>query len=310
MNCLICGNTDIKTVDTIVSDFVMARINPHFLGGGIENYKTKLCFCKKCSFAFYDYRINDQEDQRLYKDYRGLEYQKVREKYECWYTRRVNHAMNNDEKAIREQKKVIECILKKNIEKDLEIALDYGGNEGKTYTQMMGTKEKYVFDISGVDTIKGVKNISSYEELKNYSFDFIMCNHLFEHLANPMDIMERLKEIGCEKTIYYIEVPSENPFTKKNKFAISNNLSLMFNPNYNPFRLVKYYFQQRRKPFMPMKEHINFFTKESIRAMVENKGFCVIDVQENEEKSALGKSTVLSVLFRFPEKGENYGLRD
>lgn len=49
---------------------------------------------------------------------------------------------------------------------------------------------------------------------------------------------------------------------------------------------------------MPMKEHINFYTKKSIRKMVELSGFQVLDIQENVEKAVLGNSVVLSVLFK------------
>lgn len=295
MKCFICGGSDIETVDTVVSDFVMDRISLHNF---TENRKTKLCFCHNCTFAFYEYRMTDEEDKRLYADYRGEEYQKTREKYECWYTKKVNNALNSDKTALSEQKRVIEKIVKYNVEKELQIALDYGGNEGKTFTDLLGTREKYVFDISGVKTVEGVIGISEFDDLKKHSYDFIMCNMLFEHLVDPVGVMDVLREIGNEETIYYIEVPSENPFTSGNKFSIKNNLSLLFNPNYSNIRLIRYYLQQRMQPFMPMKEHINFYTKESIKKMVELSGFRVIDIQENLEKAALGNAKVLSILFK------------
>lgn len=298
MRCLICGSQNIETKDTVVSDFVMARICSDFSSKGISNYKTNLCFCKDCTFAFYDYRFNDDESARLYADYRCTEYQKVREKYECWYTSKVNDALNGDSIALCSQKQVIEQIIKKNVKHELISALDYGGNEGRTFTDLIGTQEKYVFDISGVPTIKGVIGISDFEELKGHSFDFIMCNHLFEHLADPIDVLLKIKEIGKEDTIYYIEVPSENPFIKGDKFSIKNNISIAFNPNFNIFKLAKYFFKLRRQPFMPMKEHINFFTTKSIRLLAENNGFEVIDISENTENAALGKITVLSMLFK------------
>lgn len=241
MKCLICGKTDIKTVDTVISDFVMDRIGRDVA----SKKKTKLCFCQNCTFAFYEYRMTEEEDEKLYADYRGEEYQKTREKYECWYTKKVNDALNSDQLALSEQRKVIEKMIRENIGKELKIALDYGGNEGKTFTDMIGTEEKYVFDISGVKTVDGVKGISNFEDLKKHAYDFIMCNMLFEHLVNPMEIMDVLKEIGGDRTIYYIEVPSENPFTNGNKFSIGKNLSLLFNPIYSNIRLMKYYMQQR-----------------------------------------------------------------
>jgi hypothetical protein len=121
---------------------------------------------------------------------------------------------------------------------------------------------------------------------------------LFEHLSNPISVMKKLSTIGGNDTVYYIEVPSENPFLKGNKFSIARHLELVLNPNYNLLRLAKYYFKTRKEPFMPMKEHINFFTVESLKKMIELNGFKVIDIQENPEKSVLGTTIVLSALFK------------
>lgn len=52
--------------------------------------------------------------------------------------------------------------------------------------------------------------------------------------------------------------------------------------------------QQRHQPFMPMKEHINFFTKKSLGALAEKGGFSVIEMQEFR----LGNSIVLSMVFK------------
>ncbi len=254
----------------------MSRITDDFTPG--NNWPVKLCFCNDCTFAFYDYRMTDEEINQLYTDYRDSSYQKTRERYECWYTERVNDAMNNDTKALKEQQKIIQRIISENIHREIRTALDYGGYEGKTFTDTIGTQEKYVFDISGVPAVEGVKGISKFEYLKNYSYDFIMCNQVFEHLTEPMKMMQNFREIGNDDTVYYIEVPSENPFTKKqSKHSITKNISLIS---------------------MQMREHINFFTPKSIRIMAERSGFNVIDIQENTEHGALGTSTVLSMLFR------------
>ena len=296
-SCPICGSNNLETINTVVGDFVMARISSSFDGN--NNYPTKLCFCKECSFAFFDYRLSEEEVNLLYADYRGSEYQKLRERYECWYTEKVNHAFDSDIVAVQEQRRIIDRIISSNVHKELRTALDYGGNEGRSFTALTGTREKYVFDISGVPTIDGVKSIASYGQLKNYSFDFIMCNHVFEHLTNPMEMMQNFKEISSDGTVFYIEVPSENPFVKKaGKYSIRKNISLLFNPNFSIWLLAKHYFRMKKKPFMPMGEHINFFTKQSICTMAERSGFTVIDVQENQEHTALGNWTILSMLFK------------
>lgn len=295
--CPICKSTNLTAIDTVISDFVMSRITDGFTPG--SNYPVKLCFCNDCTFAFYDYRMTDEEISRLYADYRSKEYQQERERYECWYTEKVNDAMNNNAKALQEQKKVIGRIVSENIHREIRSALDYGGNEGKTFTDNIGTQEKYVFDISGAPTVEGVKSISRFEDLKEHSYDFIMCNHVFEHLTEPMKMMQTFREIGNDETVYYIEVPSENPFTgKQGRHSIMRNISLAFNPNFSIIKLAKYYFKLRKSLPMQMNEHINFFTPQSIRTMAELSGFKVMDVQENEEYGALGSFTVLSMLFR------------
>ena len=295
MNCLICGSSNIETIDTVVSDFVMARINSRFTPG--SNYKTKLCFCRECSFAYYDYRLNKEEEYNLYKNYRDESYQKTREYYECWYTKKVNEIINSDEIALKEQQDLIKSMLFNITDKEIKIALDYGGNEGKSFVDEIGTRKKYVYDISGIKPVNGVETISNHLDLKSYRYDFIMCNMLFEHLSYPMVDMKKLWDIGDEDTIFYIEVPSENPFIKGSKFSLSKNLKLAFNPTYNFYKLAKYYFKIIQGPFMPMKEHINFFTEKSLKKMLEMSNFKAIAVCESNRNSKLGNSKVLSALF-------------
>lgn len=296
MDCLLCGSSDIETKDTVVSDFVMARINKNFKIG--ENYKTKLCFCKNCSFAYYDYRFTEEEVYNLYKNYRDIEYQKMREYYECWYTPKVNQLLNIDLIALNEQRKQITEMLFANTKREIRTALDYGGNEGKTFTDDIGTEKKYVYDISEVRPIEGIQQIFKEEDLTKYNYDFIMCNAVFEHLAYPVDILNKIRNLGGKNTIFYIEVPSENPFIKGNKFSIIKNYKLLVNPNYSLLRLIRFYMKSRCGSFMPMKEHINFYTKKSLQTMLELNEFVVLELREVTRNSSLGKAEVLAVLFK------------
>jgi hypothetical protein len=296
MNCLICGSSNIETIDTIVSDFVMARINDKFKTG--NNYKTKLCFCRDCTFAFYDYRFDKEEEYKLYKNYRDVVYQKTREFYECWYTKKVNEILNSDEIELKDQQNQILAMLFNYTDKEIKVALDYGGNEGKTFVDEIGTVNKYVFDISGVEPISGVVKISNQLDLKRYKYDFIMSNMLFEHLSYPLIEMKQLWNLGDKDTLFYIEVPSENPFIKGNKFSLSKNIKLAINPSYDFIKLVKYYIKTIKGPFMPMKEHINFFTEKSLKKMLEISQFKEIAICETKRNSKLGTGAALSVLFK------------
>ena len=288
--CPICGNTETIGTKTKVSDFVKERI-------GCGEVELELLRCDKCSFAFYDHMFTPEEEKSLYDQYRGLEYQKQREKHECWYTAKVNNALDSDTKSLEEQRRVIGKLLNDNGYDSFENALDYGGNEGATYIDKWGTANKYVYDISGCDVLPGITSVDSVDKLYDLRVDFVMSNMTFEHLTCVTEIIEKFTKIGDEKTVYYVEVPSEFPFGE-NKFSIKSNLSLLINPNFNIFKLAKYYMKKRNEPFFPMQEHVNFYTVSSLRMLVENYGFSVIDVQENYEMGALGKSKVLSALFK------------
>ena len=259
-----------------------------------------MCHCKNCSFSFYDRRLTEEEAKRLYEGYREESYQKLREKYDCWYTKKVNDALNHDTAALKAQKKVINKLITENIDKELKYALDFGGNKGESFTRNIGTKKKYVYDISGVKTVPGVESIHDYKKLLQYKFDFIMCNMTMEHVSDPAALARQLYEVASRETYLYLEVPSENPFCK-NKFSLFKNLELFTYPYYSRIKLIKHYFYMKKQPYMPMTEHINFFTPKALETLMSLNGFVVIDVQENYERGALGRTKVLSVLCRKKE---------
>lgn len=294
MKCLVCGSEKIIKRPTRISDFLVEKIWGEREVG--KEHKVNLCHCEECSFSFYDRRLTEEESNRLYEGYRGKEYQKIREKHDCWYTEKVNNALNNDRLALEEQRRVISMIANQNIKREIKVALDYGGNEGETFTSQIGTQKKYVYDISDIETKQGIEKVKYYEDLFKYQFDFIMCNMTLEHISYPDQFMKLLYDVGGEETYYYVEVPSENPF-ESNKFSIWNNIGLLLNPYYSKARLVKTYFQKRNQAYMPMSEHVNFWTPKSIKILMERCGFQVIDVQENYERGVFGKSKVLSILF-------------
>lgn len=295
MECLVCGSKNIKCIETKISDFLVSRIY------GEARVKTgitvNLCHCNDCSFSFYDKRLTAEEEARLYRDYRGYDYQREREKYDCWYTDKVNRALNSDKVALTEQKRVIRKMLTSYIHQPIIRALDYGGNRGDTFDTVFGFREHYVYDISDVDTLPGIRKISSFAELRRYCFDFIMCNMTLEHVAYPRDFLQKLNSIGSDDTVYYLEVPSENPFMQ-NKFSLLKNLRMLLNPCLSSTALIKHYFYLRKQPYMPMHEHVNFFTPKALETLLQKEGFEVIAIEENSEKAVLGDALVLSAVFR------------
>ena len=67
----------------IDSSFGLNTINP-----GMAYSVCNSVLCKDCYHLFLDIRFDDNELIRLYKNYRGKEYVKIRERYEPGYSKR------------------------------------------------------------------------------------------------------------------------------------------------------------------------------------------------------------------------------
>ena len=77
--CLICENENLKIKPAIVSGFLLERIWDNSI-----DRETYICHCQKCGFAFFALRPDDNEMEKLYKNYRDDFYQKQRQKHDSW----------------------------------------------------------------------------------------------------------------------------------------------------------------------------------------------------------------------------------
>lgn len=84
----------------------------------------------------------------------------------------------------------------------------------------------------------------------------------------------------------------------ENKFSIIKNVRLFFCLAYSKIRLVKHYFHLKKQPYMPMTEHVNFYTPKALEILMLRNGFDVVDLEENYEQNMSGKAKVLSALFK------------
>lgn len=83
--CPLCGNTKCVSHWASVSRFLREKM--------FENQGPKGCrlqHCKDCDFYFFNLRPDDAEMQRFYQGYRGIEYQRQRERFEANYTEEFN----------------------------------------------------------------------------------------------------------------------------------------------------------------------------------------------------------------------------
>lgn len=265
-NCLICKSKNIKSFKTKVSEFIAQRM---FCA---EETTTELLHCQDCGFAHYSLRPSEEEIKRFYDGYRNNEYQKQRQKYDCWYTEELNEIIGKNPKEVQNRKKYMSNFLTPQIDfSKISNVLDFGGDKGQNVPDEFKGAEKFVYDLSGTEVLEGVTLISDFNELGKY--DFIMCQCVLEHVNDPFEITEQFKKVSNQGSYLYIEVPFDSPFYKSPLF----NLQFIFSKYYSFKNIVKHFIKNlKNKAFAPMTEHINYFTLNSAEILLKQAGYEVL----------------------------------
>jgi SAM-dependent methyltransferase len=236
-------------------------------------------------------RPTKNEMDKLYKNYRDVFYQKQRQKYDSWYTNAINDLFD-DQIAYRDRQEFANKFLHEHMDAvAIKSVLDYGGNNGIHIPQIFINAKKYVFDISGVKTVDGVQSFNNINDAKKQQYDFVMCAHVLEHVPEPNQLLGNLKELVAKNGYLYICVPFDSPFYKHK----TGKVQFLFN-RYFSFRVILDRFLRDWKyPFI-MHEHINYFTEDSVKELLERCGLTVIAVNTVITKSALGNGESINVL--------------
>jgi hypothetical protein len=133
---------------------------------------------------------------------------------------------------------------------NIDSILDYGGDNGAYIPEMYTTTEKYVYDLSGADTLP---NIKKYDPAQEQTFDLVMNCQVLEHVSDINQLINDLK--NCAKRYLYIEVPA-----------------------------------YRKPPVrgMVVGEHLNFFRKSSLVALLNRHDIQIVDTAVDYDLGVLG----------------------
>jgi hypothetical protein len=240
-----------------------------------------LCECKACSFRFFDSRLTDSEVQRLYANYRGVAYFKARHAYEFWYSKRVNDGIGIDESEIVSRKANLSQLLGER-SNAISTVLDFGGDRGQFIPEDLGTA-RFVYELSDAKPVEGVKRLTSLEGMQ---FDLVMMTGVLEHCSEPRQILEALRPLGHDKTLFYIAVPDECPSLACAGTGVMQEWYLRTLLRARPLlQLVDLYSTIARLKFgfipplglQKCSEHLNFFTEQSLQKVLGSAGFALLD---------------------------------
>lgn len=267
-SCPICNNPNTNEHEAMFCDFIAGRV---FDG---KNQQFNIIKCPNCGFSYFEYRFSEEEAKKLYSNYRDENYQKQRQKHECWYTKEINDQIGKNPTEIKNRNANLTKILEKNLKPSkVKSVLDFGGDKGQFIPEILKDASKFVYDISGIETVAGTTSLSSLDECKKNKYDLILCSHVLEHVTNPNEILDDIKSLMGKGQYLYVELPFDSPFYKKT----FSNLQFLLNKYYNWGNLIKHFINSKKYGNKHlMSEHINYFTPESINILLKNKGFKIL----------------------------------
>jgi SAM-dependent methyltransferase len=157
---------------------------------------------------FFETRYDGTEVSRLYDDYCGELYLKVRHRFEPWYTRQFNKRLSSVA-YMEPRRRVYRRILGAHADMSTIVSvLDYAGDRGQMMAGGPG-RDHFVFDVSGVTPVQGVTNIADEGALAGRVFDLVRLCGVVEHFSEPLAQLKRVLEYVKPGGLLYVEVPDE-----------------------------------------------------------------------------------------------------
>jgi hypothetical protein len=254
--CICCFCERLLRSPAILMPFLAKRIFNHepteiTQDWGLRDIPTGLAYslcntleCEDCGVLFLDYRFSDDELARLYKDYRGDEYNELRIRFE------PNYAASAIHYTVRAQYlDDVEAVLAPYLP-ERPTVLDWGGDSGVNSPFRYKAKSLHVYDISGV-AVSGEAQSVSREECRQHAYDLVACSQVLEHVSYPVDVLKEVTQTLGPQSILYLEVPFEGIFQSA----------------------------QYKRPLGEKKrhwhEHVNFFSPKSLQTLAHS---CSLEV--------------------------------
>jgi SAM-dependent methyltransferase len=278
--CPCCLGTDLHRSPAVLMPLVADRafgwtpveITPEW---GFRDLKTGMAYplcnsmqCQACGLLFLDIRFDDEEMARLYSNFRSEAYARQRDAYEPGYA-----AMNAAIQVYVPDTSDAERALAGHV-KNAPRVLDWGGNGGKNTPFRQTASQVDIYDLSDEPPIPGVRRVDLEQASANL-YDLVVMSHVLEHVPYPETVVRPAMAMLDEGGVLYVEVPHE--------ILIANS------PGARDLAPKRRHWH----------EHINFFTEDAMRALLERCGLEVVGTDERAFDSLIPTMTrVISMVCR------------
>jgi SAM-dependent methyltransferase len=236
--------------------------------------------------------LSQEEIQSYYKSYRDENYFLGRNASESFYTRRVHNELERQMGSEERRVALANYLNQKGVSvfqgsEDKSI-LDFAGGTGRLISDLPGNK--YVFDVSGESPALGVSSITQ-DMLSATRFDLVVCAQMIEHATDPRSQVEDLYSLVKPGGYLYIEVPYNETWRDYSFPGLLRDALLSLAKRFEWFNILwDIYgtaFRVKFKvlpplAFVPVREHLNYFTPKALVALGESVGGQVVDAARIE----------------------------
>lgn len=246
--CIICGNNQLKSFHAVIAEFLRHKMfdNKHGF--------TEMLYCPKCKVSYFKLRPNNEQVNAYYEDYKSEKHNVLRTEFEPDYPKVLTlEPVLPDRKIVF--KRDMEVI--KDKWKTFDKILDYGGS-GVFFDEIATDSKQFVYDKAKKAELGKITILECLEEFDNY-FNFIMSTQVLEHVSNPVEMVKEIYSKLKPGGYAYIAVPQEP--------NVPNNMNLIQKV------------QKLNHPFV-MHEHINAFVPQTLKYILKNTGFKIIDCKK------------------------------
>lgn len=271
--CLCCGNRTLRRETTVVSGFLAKRA----WNGSPE--LTGMAVCDVCGFRFFQRGLSAQETGRLYLGYRDAEYFGARNSWEPFYTRAQHANVIDWSRSPSRADDLRMSFHRAGLPPRFRYALDHGGNEGHML-RGIDAERKVVFDPSGCNALAGITAISDPAGIPPQC-DLLLSCQVLEHVSDPRSYLLQTADLCADGAYLYIEVPDERWSSHVLhgrlrdvwlEFLLRHRRLLILADMLNTGCRVKLGFLPPFG-FIPMREHLNYFTIEALDSILLATGF-------------------------------------
>ena len=261
--CISCKSKNIEILKSkpflsdIIFDYLKSYYGVNVKDLNLENQNLEYSSCINCSMVWQKYILNKESLEYLYETLIPAE----------WSLNKIEPGSYNQFSSYIEDAKRVKYFYPNKQPRDVKV-LDFGMGGGHYCI----ASNAVGFDVYGCELsdvriknaqMNGVKIIKNTKEINSSYYDFINTEQVFEHLANPGEILTEFSRILKDKGILKISVP--------NSVKSIKNLKL---DNWKP----------GSDPLQPL-QHINSFTPQTLKSFASNNNFINITPGLNQQIS-------------------------